>query len=132
MKKISFWILVLMISSLYCRMPNLHAQEEEAEIESFFSYLKSGDREGVLSLLTEPLLSERRELLEDNPEYSGFLKETYRSASIKIKNTEEIGQDKRAVNVDIYFSDQEPPLETKFILKRENGSWKISEEIQDS
>ena len=133
MKKSLFLTLLFMVSFLFYYVPNSQAQEREIEVvmQDYLEYLRSGDTEGILSLLTDPLLSERRKLLERNSAYSEFLRDTYRGADMLIRGIKEIGTNKRAVDVEISFGDQGAPLKTRLILKREGGLWKISEEISD-
>ena len=132
-KTILFLISTSMISLLLYAVPNLHAEEREVEasIQNFFGYLKDGDTQSILSLLTEPILSEQRKLLENNSEYPEFLRKIYKNSYMVIKNTEKINRNKRAIDVEIYHGNLEPPLEIRFILKRKKGLWKISEEITD-
>jgi hypothetical protein len=65
-----------------------HAATGDAELllETYFACLKAGDTRGILSLLADPLLRERRRLLEKNETNSEFLKQVYESASMVIKN----------------------------------------------
>jgi hypothetical protein len=119
------------MSFSFCHILDLQAQENEVEaiIQDYFSYLKNGDIVGISSLVTYPLYGERKRLLTENSEYPEFLREFYRNASMEIKSIRATKQGRRAVDVEIYFSDQGPPLETTFVLKKIQNSWKISEEI---
>lgn len=121
---------IVLSLSLYS-VRNIQAQEYEVEaaVESYFSYLKNGDTDGILSLLTDPVLSERRKLLEENTTYPEFLRENYRGSDMEIKRVREIKGERKSVAVEIYFEQPGPPLKTKFILERVDNSWKISEEI---
>lgn len=122
--------LTILSLSLYS-VRNAQAQEREVEavVENYFSYLKNGDIEGILSSLTDPILNERRKLLEENTAYPEFLRENYEGSYMEIKSIKKIKGDGRSVNVEIYFEEPGPPLKTKFILKKVDNTWKISEEI---
>jgi hypothetical protein len=117
---------------------NKDPRVEEAEkravksaTEELFGKLKIGDAESILGLLTGSLLEERRELLEENVDYEQFLRDLYRNAYVIPKEGKSVGKGTRSIDVEIYFNDQEPPLQTRFILKQENGIWKIAEESTD-
>lgn len=134
MRRFLFLIVAFMIFFSFYIGLSLQAQEEgevELAVENYFEYLKRGDTQGVLNLLTDPLLSERRELLEGNTAYPEFLRERYENAYMEVKNTEKIKGNERAIDMEIYLGEQEPPLKTRFILRKKSGSWKISEEIND-
>jgi hypothetical protein len=99
-------------------------------VQRYFSYLRDGDTGGILELVVEPMLSERKKLLEQNTAYPEFLRQMYNSAYMEIKNIRATKEGKRAVDVEIYLSEQDPsPLKTTFILKNIQNSWKLSEEI---
>lgn len=116
------------------RDPRLEAQETRAAkraTEELFGKLKIGDAESILNLLTGPLLEERRALLEKNADYKQFLRDWYRNAYVVTNEGESIDKETRSIDVEIYFNNEEPPLQTRFILKQENGLWKIAEEATD-
>lgn len=134
MKKYLFVIWLFIMAFSLCYTVSLYAQSSEVEttIEDYFTHLKNGDTEGILSSLTNPFYSQRRKLLTENSEYSEFLRDTYKDAYMEIKNIKTIKKgDRRVVDVEIYFNAQEPPLKTTFVLKRENDLWKISEEASE-
>ena len=106
-------------------------REDVAVVETFLNGLKRGEGRTILNLLTGPLLSEKGELVND-PEYAHFLRQRYQNASLVIKGVAKIDGRTRAVDVAIYLNSQEPPLETRFIVQWERGSWKIAEEIVDT
>lgn len=110
---------------------NLHAfeNEEVVPIEKLFLYLKEGNTTGILNLLTDPLLTEKKEIFENNQSYSNFMINTYEESSLSISKIEQLSDLKSAINVEIRFRRGGPPLKTRFILKKEEGVWKISEEI---
>jgi hypothetical protein len=130
MRKLVLLPLALMLYVSLGNVPSVNAAGDSIEItvQTYFDYLKSGDTEGILSCLTDPLLSERRSLLEKNTAYPDFLRDMYRSAYIVIKNVEE---DKGKIEAEIYLNEHDPPLRSRFILKRPSGAWLISEEINE-
>jgi hypothetical protein len=134
MKYLSLFLLFMIsLSFFFYSALTLQAQEREIElsIENYFEYLRRGDTESILSLLTDPLLSEKRELLEKNTEYPESLRETYENASMLIKSVKMIDTQRGVADVEIYFDGQASPLKIRFILKRKDGSWKISEEVSN-
>ena len=113
---------------------NIHAfeSEEVVTIESLFRYLKEGNTSDILNLFTDPILTEKKELFENNRSYSNFLKNTYEGSISFINKIERLSDTKSAVDVEIHFREGGPPLKTRFILKKQEGVWKISsEEILD-
>ena len=89
-----------------------------------------GDTEGILNMLTDPILSKKRTLFEKES-YALFLKKVYGNAILYINKIENVTTDKSSVDVEIDFNDGGSPLKTKFILLRDGGIWKISEEVTD-
>ena len=134
MKRFLFLALLLIIPLLYSNVAHTEADKGEvgAVVESYYRYLRVGDTAGILSLLTEPLLSEKRELLEKNTAYPQFLREMYQSSYMEITKIKKVKGNKRAVDVEIYLDEVGMPLKTRFILQIVNGSWKISDEVNDA
>jgi hypothetical protein len=90
--------------------------------------MKEGNADGILGILTDPMLNEKRVLIKKKS-YSIFLKKTYNKADLTITNIEYIGPDNSSVDVAIDLKDGGPSLKTRYILIKDNGIWKISEEI---
>ena len=134
MKRVLFLGLLLILPLSIFITAGAEADEGEVEsvVQSYYGYLKLGDTAGVMSLLTDPLLSERRELLEKNSSYPQFLREMYESSYMKITEIKKIKGNKRAADVEIYLNEGQTPLKTRFILQNVNGSWKISNEVNKS
>lgn len=132
MKKYLFLQSLIILFSFYI-VANIKAQAGDAEmsVETYFDYLKNGDTEGILNILTDPLLSERRTLLENNTDYPEFLRKTYEGANLEIRNVERVDKDIRMVEVEIHLGSDGSSLKTKFLVKKVNDSWKISEEITE-
>lgn len=134
MRRFLFLALLGIIPLLYYNIAHTEADEGEVEavVESYYGYLRAGDTAGILSLLTEPLLSERRELLERNTAYPQFLREMYQSSYMEVTDIKKVKGNRRAVDVEIYLDEGQNPLKTRFILQIVNGSWKISNEVNQS
>ena len=134
MTRFMFLALLLMASFTNYAAVDTEAKEPEVEavVESYFEYLRAGDTAGILSLITDPLLSERRELLEKNSSYSEFLRDMYKNSYIQITNIKNIKGNKKAADVGIYLNEEEIPIKTRLILQIINGSWKISNEVNDA
>ena len=132
MPKRSFFILAILLCCFCLQIPVLNAleQDERQTIERLFLYMKKGNTNGILGILTDPMLSKKRSLFEKKS-YSLFLKRTYGNADLFISKIENVGTDKSSIDVEIDFNDGGHPLKTKFILMRDRGIWKISEEITD-
>ncbi len=132
----SFVVLALLVITLFPiqGISDVEAKEAEVEavVEGYFEYLKAGDTAGVLSLIADPLLSERRELLEKNTAYAEFLRDMYKNSYMKITNIKNIKGNKKAADVEIYLNEEETPIKTRLILQIINGSWKISNEVNDA
>ena len=133
MRNLVFAILMFLMVFFHCQMQTLYAIEEEGKIlvQKYFENLKIGDTSAILNILTDPILSEKRDLLENNPAYSSFLQKIYANSHIEINNMAATESGKKSVNVAIYFNDQGPPQKARFILKLEDNVWKISEEMNE-
>ena len=132
MSKRSFLILTLLIGCYCLQTPVLNAQEldERQTIESLFTYMKEGNTSAILGILTEPILSKKGPFFRKKS-YSHFLKKTYGNADLYIDKIESIDTDKSSIDVEINFNDGGPSLKTIYILKKQEGLWKISQEILD-
>ena len=133
MRKIMTIIIVtaLMIFLGYLQAPFLYSQDTEVEflMNNYFQFLKAGDTESILSVLTDPLLSERENILKNNPAYPNFLRAQYKTARFVIEKAVDIQSDKKSIDVEIYFDEKGQPLKPRFLLKKEKGFWKISDEL---
>jgi hypothetical protein len=130
-----FLILLAFLCLNLFQYPHLcAAQVNETElIETLFIHLQQGDTDAIVELFTEPLLSKKKELFENNRSYSNFLKQTYRDAILTISKIEILDDDRSVADIEIQFANEDPALKTRFVLKNLNGTWKISsEEILDS
>ena len=124
-------VTTLMIFLGYFQTPSLYSQDTGVELlmNNYFKFLKTGDTESILSVLTDPLLSERENILKNNPAYPNFLRAQYETARFVIGQTIAIQSDKKSIDVEIYFDEKGQPLKPRFLLKKEKGFWKISDEL---
>lgn len=131
MKKFIFVIMLLTFSLVsFSNLSCLHAMmDEEMPVHNFFEQLKSGNKEGVLNQLTDPIWQKKREIFYKNPQYIQHLQNIYQGSSISITNTETVNADTRRVYVEIYLAGENIPIKTSFILKRKDDVWKISKEL---
>lgn len=97
-------------------------------IDQYFDLLRSGQLPRVLPLLDEPLLSQRRPLLQDNPAYAEFIVSRYRSLQVEILSVQPLDADHSAVDLELHLEAGALPLRIRFILKRYQDSWKLISE----
>lgn len=125
----SFIRLTTIISLCMAVMPITAAAGDEALfIDQYFDLLRSGQLPRVLPLLDEPLLSQRRPLLQDNPAYADFIVSRYRSLQVEILRVQALDADHSAVDLALHLEADAPPLRTRFILRRFQESWKLLSE----
>ena len=97
-------------------------------VELYTQALKSGDVEAIKSLLGGRLYAKRRVLLEENTEYSDWLKQYYAGASFSFPTgvTSSDQYPGKQVNVDIHLGNGET-VTTHLLLQSPTGSdkWKI-------
>ena len=133
MKKIILVLFIINISVCMFPVSSLYAAAEDdvrLSTQTFFNYLKNGDNAGLLNVLTDPYLSEKKDLFKSEA-YRNHLRKIYKNAYMIITNVESSIPDERIVDVDIYFENEGIPLRTRFLLKRITDSWKVAEEIRD-
>jgi hypothetical protein len=132
MKKLTYTILISAITS-FLIIGYAHGQdfigESEAEsvLNDYFRYLKTGDTDGIIDIVTGPLLKKRERLLRYNPQYPDFLRKKYKDAHFSIIRQQFIDAGKLALDVQIYFT-EEDNVKTRFVLVQENGLLKIYSE----
>jgi hypothetical protein len=127
-------IIFLSISILLCgfNAPILHAQanDERQVVLNLFQYMQAGNTDGILSIMTDPILSAKKPIFQKKS-YSAFLRKHYSAAELLIEKIERTGAEKSSIDISIDFKDEGPPLKTRYILVQDNGLWKISNEITD-
>ena len=88
----------------------------------------AGSCPGCCRLLDEPLLSQRKPLLQDNPAYAEFIVSRYRTLQVEILRVQPLDADHSAVDLELHLEADAPPLRTRFILRRFQESWKLLSE----
>lgn len=108
----------------------IHASENaQIElIENLLEYLKRGNTYAVLKLFTEPILTEKKEQLENNRAYAKFARKIYADATLVIRNIVSVSATESEVDVEFLSPNGKRLSETRFILVLEEGLWKISSE----
>ena len=123
------WVVVVLFLSV---VPGIGVQASERDaaalIEDFFAALKAGNTGAILELCTDPILTQKRDLLENNRTYSKFLRDTYEKASMAINQVRWLSESEYAVDAVFTFPDGEPPLLVRFFVKNQAGVWKITSE----
>ena len=115
--------------------------EEERFLFRYFQFLKNGNVKGILNSLADPILSEKKAILQKNRAYARFLIHNYedsvfrirRMKSFRINRIDSVGYECRSVDAEIFAgADQVHSEKIRFLLKRDNkGQWKIYQEIYD-
>jgi lysophospholipase L1-like esterase len=110
---------------------NLSLADGTGEVESlvidFFEYLKTGDTEGIISSLADPILSNHRRILR-NPDYQYQLMQTYGGAEVVVEKTEIINDHMVRTFVKIINGDGSVS-KVSFLIEKINDRWKIADEI---
>jgi len=117
---ISLWMVLMPITAA--------AGDEALFIDQYFDLLRSGQLPRVLPLLDEPLLSQRRPLLQDNPAYADFIVSRYRSLQVEVIRVQPLDAEHSAVDLALHLEADTPPLRTRFVLRRYQDSWKLLSE----
>jgi hypothetical protein len=117
---ISLWLLVMCGPAA--------AADEALFVDRYFQLLRTGRSPEVLALLDEPLLSQRRPLLQDNPAYAEFIASRYRNLQVEIVRVQLLDAEHSAVDLNLHLEAGAPPLRTRFILRRYQESWKLLSE----
>jgi hypothetical protein len=112
----------------------LNAQQADVDvgpIHSVNKYLKAcqnGDIEEIKHLITGPLYTKRRSLLNDNAGYSKFLINHFSGVEFSILSDTAVNESREVVVVERHYPDG-TLLRTKLILVNQNeDTWKIYDE----
>jgi len=132
--KIKIFIILILLLSSTCITLDFAMADDTKEIKilitNFFDSLKIGDTDGIILSLTDPILNERKELLETNPGYSDQLTRAYDGIEIEFGNVS-IKNNNTAL-IDVQMKMKSGSLrKTRFFCKKINGSWKISQEMDN-
>lgn len=98
-------------------------------MQTYFNALKNGDVEVLKGLLTDPVLADRRMLLEQNTAYPDHLRNYYKNADMVVREVHQTEDENiRVVTAGISFEGEENPVMIQFLLKNTDEGWKISQE----
>ena len=100
-------------------------------MNNFFYNVSNGFKGGTLAFMADPMLSANRAQLSNNPAYPAFLRKIYANSRMVIKNIETIDDDTKAVDVEIFYKNETMPKKRRYIVIREMGMWKVSDEVVD-
>ncbi len=130
MKINSLWITLWLGLLGLCSFSYAGALEPSETVIYYFDALKSGNVEAIKSSVAGEFYQEQKVLLEENAQYSTFLKKNYTNAWFRLENTHQPSSDRAVVNGTIYFADgSESP--TVFHLERAptDYTWRIVKEV---
>ena len=104
-----------------------NALEPDDTVLKFLQALKNGNIEMIKNSISGEFLNKRKVLLEQNENYSEFLKKVYQEAEFRINETTEIDND---VLVNVEVNSPNGKTELNLLLKKDlEGNWKIFKEI---
>ena len=128
MKKAGLYIIIaaLVVS---VNVFDANAMEPNDIVLSYLQALKHGDIAAIKDSIAGKLYKKRKVLLEQNENYSEFLKKFYQDAEFQISKTT-AKDDKVFISVDVDFSGKKTNF-TLLLLKNAAGNWKIYEEINE-
>ena len=123
-------ILVGILFSTTIALGNNFEDTPENVMQYYFNALKNGDTETIITLLTDPILNNRRLLLEKNTAYPEHLRNYYQNANMFITD-KTLSDDGNVctITTNIFFESGGNPLIIQFYLKNTSEGWKISEEF---
>ena len=124
-----FLFMLIWLTVFSAMPPTVESSENDmaAFAQAFFVSLKQGDTETILDLCIDPLLTEKRDLLENNRQYPDFLRQAYQHATMVVNEIDRVDDAEGTVDVEFRFPEG-PPLKTRFLLKRQNGAWRLASE----
>jgi hypothetical protein len=106
-----------------------NALEPNDIVLSYLQALKDGNIEAIKDSIAGELYKKRKVILEQNENYSEFLKKFYQDAEFQLTKTT-TKDDKVFISVDVDFSGRKSNF-TFLLLKNTSGNWKIYEEINE-
>lgn len=130
-KGFSFYLVFILFFSntniLYGDEVNSNPQDA---LDTYFHALKEGDVQKLISLLADPLLSEKKEILDEDKTYPDFLRNYYQDATLVVNHTAfKKDHNISILTTEIYFKGDVNPMKIDFYLKWTDNGWKISEEL---
>ena len=128
MKKNGLYIILSILIASFISVA-AYASTPNDTVLLYFQSLKNGDVITIKDLITGKLYEKRKVLLEQNENYSEFLKNLYQYAEFEI--TETIVKDSDAqINVQVNSPDGKRPF-ILFLKKDDEGNWKIYKEMSE-
>jgi hypothetical protein len=110
------------------------AKEPLDAVYGYLEALKNGDPVALRSYIGGPIFQQRQSLLEDNTQYSEFLKKYYNGTKFLIfeAETDAVRPNFAIVDVEFQYPGGNKSM-ISFVLKKDSsGKWKIVDEILDS
>ena len=123
------WVLVALFTVVQPGSTRASENDQLVLIETLHQYLKEGNTEAILNLFTAPLLTQKEGLLENNPAYAQFLRETYANSTLDVNKIDRLNDSECTVDVQFNLVGENQKLQTRFVLNRQNGIWKIADEM---
>lgn len=124
-------VCLLTISAFF--VPQL-SRADDAEIErlvqQFYYNVSNGHSSSAIAFLTDPILSERGDHLRNNPNYSNFLRKMHANATMRVTSIVTIDEGTKTVDVEISRKDEINPEKLRYVVKKEQNRWKISDEVR--
>jgi hypothetical protein len=130
MKLIAYMLPILIITGVAVQVGHAESTAQSQVLQSYISYLKTGDTAGILSVLGNPLLSRQKELLESNPSYSDFLIAHYQGSDIIIASIQNVDAYTSKANIEVVYQGDDNTRNIQLLLKNTNGRWTICDELQ--
>lgn len=128
MKKIGLYIILSILIVSFIRVA-AYASTPNDTVLLYFQALKNGDIGTIKELITGELYEKRKVLLEQNENYSEFLKKNYQYAEFEITGTT-INDNGAQINVEVNTPDGKRPF-TLLLKIDDQGTWKIFKEISE-
>ena len=107
---------------------NAEAADPNEIVVVYFTALKEGDTGAIKNLLTDDYYLKKRVLLENNLNYSEFLRKYYNGMEFRILSSVQ-NSAQAHVDVEQNLQDGTENLFTLTLNKDESEEWKIAEEI---
>ena len=128
MKKNGLYIILSILIASFISVA-AYASTPNDTVLLYFQSLKNGDVITIKDLITGKLYEKRKVLLEQNENYSEFLKNLYQYAEFEITETTVKDSDAQ-INVQVNSPDGKRPF-ILFLKKDDEGNWKIYKEMSE-
>lgn len=128
MKKIGLYIILSLLMVSFIRVAAFASTPNDT-VSLYFQALKNGDVRTIKDLITGNLYEKRKVLLEQNENYSEFLKKLYQYTEFQINETT-IKDSNAKINVEVNSPDGKRPF-ILFLKIDDEGNWKIYKEMSE-